>query len=250
MTKPTPLVAGNWKMNGLTSSQSEFEALETLIKDSKQANCEVLVCPPATLIASFAASANGTVKVGAQDCHFKDSGAHTGNISASMLKDIKCEYIIVGHSERRTEHSETSDLVHAKATAVHNQGLKAIICVGETEEERDAGKKEDVVLGQLIVSVPESATSENTSIGYEPIWAIGTGKTPTADDISKMHSCIRAALIERFGEDGALFRIIYGGSVKASNAVELMSAENVDGALVGGASLKATDFNGIVEAYR
>ncbi len=250
MTKPTPLVAGNWKMHGLSSSQAEFEALETLVSEQAKASCEVLICPPFTLVSAFASNVTGTVKVGAQNCHFNESGAHTGEISAEMLKDAGASYIIVGHSERRADNEETSDLVNAKAAAIHRAGVSAIVCVGETESERDAGQTETVVLGQLLVSVPDSATAANTVIGYEPVWAIGTGRTPTAADVAEIHSAIRTALVERFGEEGNEFRIIYGGSVKPSNANELMAADNVDGALVGGASLKASDFNGIVEAYR
>jgi len=237
-------------MNGVTASHSEFEALETLIKAGDNASCDVLVCPPFTLIASFSNLNSDVIAVGAQDCHANVSGAHTGDISAEMLKDVGAKYIIVGHSERRADHGETSDLIHEKAKAVHASGLTAIICVGETDSEREAGQTSDVVLGQLIVSLPDSCTAENTVVGYEPVWAIGTGKTPTVKDVAAIHSEIRAALVSRFGEAGSLFRIIYGGSVKASNAAELMGAVNVDGALVGGASLRASDFNGIIDAYR
>ncbi|UTW57463.1 triose-phosphate isomerase [Kordiimonas sp. SCSIO 12603] len=250
MTTPTPLVAGNWKMNGLSSSLAELEALETFVKEQAEASCELLICPPFTLVAAMAVKAGGSVKIGAQDCHFNKSGAHTGDISAEMLKDIGAEYIIVGHSERRADHEETSDTVNAKAAAIHGEGLSAIVCVGETEEERDAGQTETVVLGQLLVSVPDSATPTNTVIAYEPVWAIGTGKTPTVADVAEIHTAIRGALVERFGEAGKEFRILYGGSVKPSNADELMAADNVNGALVGGASLKASDFNGIIDAYR
>jgi triosephosphate isomerase (TIM) len=250
MQKPTPLVAGNWKMNGLNASHAEFEALGTLVSGARDAACEILICPPFTLVASFAAMVNTRVMVGAQDCHTAVSGAHTGDISAEMLSDAGAHYIIVGHSERRADHGESSELVHNKAVAVHKAGLNAIICVGETDAEREAGETSAVVLGQLAASLPEACTAENTVIGYEPVWAIGTGKTPTVDDVSAIHSEIRAALVARFGSAGTMFRIIYGGSVKAVNAVELMGADNVNGALVGGASLKAADFNGIIEAYR
>ena len=250
MKKPIPLVAGNWKMNGLTASHAEFEALDTFLKTESKAACEVLVCPPFTLVSSFANQKSKTIAVGAQDCHTAVSGAHTGDISAEMLKDAGASYIIVGHSERRADHEETSDVVNAKAQAVHAENLKAIICVGETESERDAGKTSEVVLGQLIVSLPDGCTSENTVIAYEPVWAIGTGKTPTVEDVAAIHTEIRSALEERFHEDGTAFRILYGGSVKPSNAGELMNAANVNGALVGGASLKAGDFNGIIDAYR
>ncbi len=250
MQKPHPLVAGNWKMNGVTASHAELEALSTLLKTDSPAECEVLICPPATLIASSSNMGLSAIKIGAQDCHSEVSGAHTGDISAVMLKDAGADYVIVGHSERRADHDESSDLINAKTKAVHNAGLRAIVCVGETDAERVAGDTSTVVLGQLLVSLPDSCTSENTVIGYEPVWAIGTGKTPTVEDVADIHTEIRTALTERFGEDGAMFRIIYGGSVKPSNAKELMAALNVDGALVGGASLKATDFNGIIAAYR
>jgi len=250
MDKPIPLVAGNWKMNGTNNSHSELEALETLVNEGANATCDILICPPFTLVASFANFGSSAIEIGAQDCHTAVSGAHTGDISAEMLKDAGAHYVIVGHSERRADHSETSDLINAKAQAVHACGLTAIICVGETNEEREAGQTSDVVLGQLIVSLPDSCTAANTVIGYEPVWAIGTGKTPTVEDVAAIHSEIREALVSRFGDDGAKFRIIYGGSVKASNAAALMAAANVDGALVGGASLKAVDLNGIVDAYR
>jgi triosephosphate isomerase len=249
MKKPMALVAGNWKMNGLAASQAELEALETLIVDGAAADCDVLVCPPFTLVGAFA-SYKSAVNIGAQDCHTSVSGAHTGDISAEMIADAGADYIIVGHSERRADHEETSDLINTKTQAVHTAGLKAIVCVGETEGERDAGKTAEVVLGQLIVSLPDGCTSSNTVIAYEPVWAIGTGKTPTVADVTAVHTEIRTSLVERFGDDGNMFRILYGGSVKPSNASELMAADNVNGALVGGASLKATDFNGIIDAYR
>jgi len=250
MDKPTALVAGNWKMNGTAPSIAEFEALETLVAEKTKAACDILICPPFTLISAMASSMKGTVYVGAQDCHFNASGAHTGDISAEMLKDSGATYIIVGHSERRADHGETSGLVKNKAKAVHTTGLTAIICIGETESERDAGDAEKIVLEQLAESLPTKATPENTVIAYEPVWAIGTGRTPTVEDVAEMHTAIRRALIARFGNEGGLFKILYGGSVKPSNAVELMGAENVNGALVGGASLKAHDFNGIIDAYR
>lgn len=250
MKKPIPLVAGNWKMNGLNASHAEFEALDSFLSSSDKAACEVLICPPFTLVASFANQNSDAIAVGAQDCHTAVSGAHTGDISAAMLKDSGASHIIVGHSERRADHAESSDLVNEKAKAIHAEDLKAIICVGETEAEREAGKTSEVVLGQLIVSLPDSCTADNTIVAYEPVWAIGTGKTPTVEDVAAIHTEIREALVERFGEDGNGFRLLYGGSVKPSNASELMAAANVDGALVGGASLKAADFNGIIDAYR
>lgn len=250
MDKPTALVAGNWKMNGLAASQAEFEALETLIAEKSDANCDVLICPPFTLVASMVASAKGSVAVGAQDCHFNVKGAHTGDVSAEMLKDAGASYVIVGHSERRADHGESSALVLSKTNAVHAAGLTAIVCVGETESERDAGDAEKVVLGQVAESLPAEATPENTIVAYEPVWAIGTGRTPTVQDVADIHTAIRGALVERFADAGNGFKVLYGGSVKPANAVELMGADNVNGALVGGASLKAHDFDGIIDAYR
>lgn len=248
--KPTALVAGNWKMNGLSASQSELEALGVLLKQGDAASCDVLICPPFTLISAFAASSPGGVAIGAQDCHANKSGAHTGDISAEMLRDAGASHVIVGHSERRADHGETSEFVLSKAEAVHAEGMVAIVCVGETEAERDGGKTLSVVLDQVMKSVPEASSPDNTIIAYEPVWAIGTGRTPTVEDVAEVHTAIRAALVERFENAGEGFAILYGGSVKPSNADELMAADNVNGALVGGASLKATDFNGIIEAYR
>jgi len=248
MTSPKALVAGNWKMNGLLSSGSEFSALDQLVRDNG-ANCDVLICPPATLISSLANIGSEAVQLGGQDCHTAQTGAHTGDVSAEMLKDLGCAYVIVGHSERRTDHGETNETVNAKAVAGQSQDLIAIICVGETEAERDAGQAVEVVTSQVRASIPDSATSENTIIAYEPVWAIGTGRTPTTDDVAEMHEAIRGVLNERFGESGGSINILYGGSVKPANAKELMSVANVDGALVGGASLTADSFYGIIAAY-
>ncbi len=248
--KPTALVAGNWKMNGLSASQSELETLGALLKQGDAAACGVLICPPFTLVGAFAAAAPEGVSIGAQDCHAGKSGAHTGDIAAEMVRDAGGTHIIVGHSERRADYSESSELVRAKAEAVHSEGMVAIICVGETEAERDAGRTLEVVLDQVMKSVPDVASPDNTVVAYEPVWAIGTGRTPTVDDVAEVHTAIRAALVERFGNAGDGFAILYGGSVKPSNATELMAADNVNGALVGGASLKAVDFNGIIDAYR
>lgn len=245
MSKPTALVAGNWKMNGLLESAAVIEQLHENIQ-AKGAKCHVLICPPATLIASLS---NKGVAIGAQDCHMNERGAHTGDISAVMLKDLGCGHVIVGHSERRADHGETNEMVQAKAQAVQKQGMTAIICVGETIDEREAGKAIDVVSSQVIASIPEAAEVSNTVIAYEPVWAIGTGKVPTAGDVEEVHGVIRGLLQERFGDQGASVKILYGGSVKASNAVELMSVNNVNGALVGGASLAADDFYGIIQAY-
>jgi len=247
--KPMPLVAGNWKMNGLRASQAELDTLKHMVAEAPP-QCEVLICPPFTLVGSFAETSGETIAIGGQDCHARASGAHTGDISAAMLKDCGAEYVIVGHSERRADHGETDDMVRAKAEAVLAEGLKAIVCAGESESVRDAGKACGHVLGQLAASVPEGATPENTVVAYEPVWAIGTGRTPTTYDLAEMHGAIRSALVERFGAAGNAFRILYGGSVKASNAHDLMAVDNVDGGLIGGASLKAGDFNGILDAYR
>src|SRR3984957_4535963 len=238
-----PLIAGNWKMNGLKSSSVEFEAMLAGAPDVA-AKADLLVCPPATLIAAFADKARGsrTLKVGAQDCHPKASGAHTGDISAEMLADAGASAIIVGHSERRADHGESDVLVRQKAEAVWRAGLTAIVCIGETQHQRDAGQTLEICRGQLNLSLPDAATSGNLVVAYEPVWAIGTGLTPTVGDVEQIHGFIRELLIARFKGDGAAIRILYGGSVKPSNAAELMAVANVNGALVGGASLKASDF--------
>ena len=249
-SKPRPLVAGNWKMNGLKASAKEIAALGEKLAAGKKPGCEILVCPPATLLSTFASLVGAAgLGLGAQDCHPKASGAHTGDISAEMLADIGCAYVIVGHSERRADHHEDDELVRAKAEAAHRAGLTAIICVGETEVERDAGDTLEIVAGQIADSVPPNATAANTVIAYEPVWAIGTGRTPSADDVAEVHGLIRNALQMRLGETAQAMRILYGGSVKPANAKELMAVSNVDGALVGGASLKAEDFWGIIGAY-
>lgn len=246
-----PLVAGNWKMNGLKESVAELEALIAGFDKELAAKVDTMICPPATLVASFAAAAvDSVVAIGAQDCHMNVSGAHTGDLSAHMFLDAGADAIIVGHSERRADHGESDAVVNSKARAVWDQGLVAIICVGETEEERKSGKTLDVIKSQLAGSVPEGATADNTVIAYEPVWAIGTGLTPTAGDVAEVHAVMREELTKAFGEEGDVMRLLYGGSVKASNAVELMGVDNVDGALVGGASLKAADFLGILAAYK
>ncbi|MEX3009074.1 triose-phosphate isomerase [Hoeflea sp. TYP-13] len=246
-----PLVAGNWKMNGNRDSLREITAMATGIDASLREKIDALICPPATLVYLAAAAVQDTgVSIGGQDCHTAASGAHTGDISAAMMRDAAATHIIVGHSERRTDHGESSETVRTKAEAVHGEDLVAIICIGETKEERDAGKALDVLKSQLDASVPDAATAENTVIAYEPVWAIGTGVTPTAADVEEAHAFMRRELEARFGGNGAAMRLLYGGSVKPSNAAELMSVRNVDGALVGGASLKADDFLAICEAYR
>src|SRR5262245_40085279 len=238
-----PLIAGNWKMNGLKASLGEFEAMLAGAA-SVAAKADLLVCPPATLVAAFAEKARGAkaFAVGAQDCHPKASGAHTGDISAEMLADAGAKAIIVGHSERRIDHGERDALVRQKAEAVWRAGLTAIVCIGETREQRDTGSTLDICGGQLKASLPDGATADNLVVAYEPVWAIGTGLTPTVADVEQVHRFIREALVKRFSGQGARSRILYGGSVKPSNAAELMAIANVNGALVGGASLKAADF--------
>jgi triosephosphate isomerase (TIM) len=247
-----PLVAGNWKMNGVTASLDEALKIEAgLATSMKSVNADVMICPPATLIAALAKAAKGSrLQVGAQDCHVNASGAHTGDISPEMLADAGASAVIVGHSERRADHGESDATVKAKAEAAHRAKLLAIVCVGETAEQRKAGATLRVVGGQLEHSLPDGANAANTVIAYEPVWAIGTGLVPTTADVAEVHAALRAALVARLGTDGAGMRILYGGSVKPSNAKELMSVPNVNGALVGGASLKAADFIGIVAAYQ
>ena len=242
-----PLIAGNWKMNGLKSSFGEFEAM-IAGAPAVAVKADLLVCPPATLIAALADKAAGSnsllgiLTVGAQDCHPKASGAHTGDLSAEMLADTGASAIIVGHSERRADHGESDALVRQKAEAAWRAGLTAIVCIGETREQRDQGQTLDICGGQLKGSLPDHATAANLVVAYEPVWAIGTGLTPTAKDVEQVHGFIRDSLIKRFAGEGARIRILYGGSVKPSNAAELMAVQNVNGALVGGASLKAADF--------
>src|SRR4051795_7086052 len=237
-----PLIAGNWKMNGLKSALGEFEAM-IAGAGALAGKADLLVCPPATLIAGFADKALGSkLAVGAQDCHPKASGAHTGDLSAEMLADAGASFVIVGHSERRADHGETDAMVRQKAEAAWRAGLIAIVCIGETRVQRDAGQTLDICGGQLGGSLPDGATAANLVVAYEPVWAIGTGLTPTVKDIKQVHQFIRDKLIARFKHEGTTIRILYGGSVKPSNAAELMAVANVNGALVGGASLKAADF--------
>ncbi|MDF2809129.1 MAG: triose-phosphate isomerase [Microvirga sp.] len=245
-----PLVAGNWKMNGLRASAAELEAMIAAYDASLQASAELVVCPPATLLGAFPALAAGTgLTIGAQDCHPDPAGAHTGDISAEMIADAGGGFVIVGHSERRAEHAETNALVRRKAEAARRAGLVAIVCVGESEAERDAGRALEVVVGQIDGSVPESATGENLVIAYEPIWAIGTGRTPSEVDIEEVHRAMRQALRARFGAEAERIRLLYGGSVKPENARTILKLADVDGALVGGASLKAASFIAIARAY-
>ena len=239
------LIAGNWKMNGLISSQAEIEALKGLTGGA----CDIVVCPPFTLIDRAVEQAkDSNLVIGAQDCHAQQSGAHTGDISAEMLADIGVRYVIIGHSERRVSHGEDDEIVLAKIVAARRAGLIAIVCVGETRHERDEGRAIEVVGGQLRESVPEGATSANLVIAYEPVWAIGTGLVPTTEQIEEVHGAIRQILEERLGDDGHSVKILYGGSVKASNAAVIFRLRNVDGALVGGASLKASEFARIISA--
>jgi len=241
------LVAGNWKMNGLASSLAELTALKEGLVRTPPA-CDVLVCPPATLIAQAAWAIKGAFALGGQNCHAQARGAFTGDISAEMLKDAGASHVIVGHSERRQYHSETSAEVAAKAQAAWRAGLKAIICIGESLDERKAGSADHICQAQLKDSVPDGAMPANTVIAYEPVWAIGTGVTPTSADIAAMHAHIRACLVARLGEGARQMLILYGGSVNPGNAVDILSLPEVGGALVGGASLKSEDFLRIIAA--
>lgn len=244
-----PLVAGNWKMNGQRQQLNELKAMgEGAL--SLAGKIDMLICPPATLLyVATALLTDSPLEIGAQDCHAAQSGAYTGDISAAMIADCFGTHVIVGHSERRTLHGENDALVRAKAEAAHAAELTAIVCIGETEAERKGGQTLDVLETQLAGSVPDGATSENTVIAYEPVWAIGTGLTPTAADVAEAHAFMRKELVARFGAEGAKMRILYGGSVKPSNAAELMAVDNVDGALIGGASLKSSDFLAICGVY-
>ncbi|NEY88728.1 triose-phosphate isomerase [Tabrizicola oligotrophica] len=240
------LAAGNWKMNGTRAGLAEVQALLAAQPDPA---CEMLLCPPATLIAAMAALTQGSrLQVGAQDCHARASGAHTGDLSAAMLADAGASHVILGHSERRADHGETDAQVRTKAEAAIATGLVAIVCLGETEAERDAGQTLEVIGAQLDGSVPEDATAANLVIAYEPVWAIGTGRTPTIAQIAEVHGFLRARLTARIGAEAAGVRLLYGGSVKPGNAAEIFAVPDVDGALVGGASLKAADFAPIVAA--
>jgi triosephosphate isomerase (TIM) len=241
------LAAGNWKMNGLRSAMQEVTALNAAVPDPA---CDVVICPPATLICTMAEAASGMrLAVGGQDCHAAASGAHTGDISAGMLADAGAKYVILGHSERRADHGESSDLVRLKTNAAWGARLTAIVCVGETLAQREAANTLDIIGGQLAASIPDGATAANLVVAYEPIWAIGTGKIPTYDEIGAVHDFIRSRLEQRFGAGvGLAVRILYGGSVNPGNAAEIFAVSNVDGGLVGGASLKASDFSRIVAA--
>jgi triosephosphate isomerase (TIM) len=244
------LAAGNWKMHGLRADLAEARRVRERLTDPNFApGVDVMICPPATLIGALAHEAGGTrLLVGGQDCHTAASGAHTGDISAEMLKDAGASAVIVGHSERRAEHGERDAMVKAKANAAHRAGLLAIVCIGETAAERAAGETLPVVARQLAGSLPDRSTPGNTVIAYEPIWAIGTGITASPDAVAQVHAHLRRLLASHLGQDAKRVRILYGGSVKPDNARELMAVANVDGALVGGASLKSEDFLAIITA--
>jgi triosephosphate isomerase (TIM) len=247
--KLRPLVAGNWKMHGFAASVAEFKRIVEG-GSALAARADLMICPPATLIAGFAVAARGsTVTIGGQDCHADASGAHTGDIAAEMLKDAGAAAVIVGHSERRTDHHETDAQVRAKALAAHRAGLAAIVCIGERRAEREADRTLEVIGRQFDGSLPVSATGANLVVAYEPVWAIGTGLTPTPANVAEAHGFIRKRLNERYGAAGNAVRILYGGSVKPENAAELLGVAEVNGALVGGASLKAADFLAIAKVY-
>ncbi len=248
MIQRRKVAVGNWKMNGLSAALSEVDAL---IVSHPNPECDVVICPPATLIAQLnwrILHAKAAFKIGGQDCHAENSGAHTGDISASMLKDAGASHVILGHSERRADRGETDSLVRAKSEIAIATGLIAIVCVGETESQRDAGSTLAVVGTQLSASLPDQVNATNAIIAYEPVWAIGTGRTPTLKEIAEVHDFLREKLIARFGAEGNAFRILYGGSVKPGNAAEIFAVPNVDGGLVGGASLNAADFGPIISA--
>ena len=241
------LAAGNWKMNGTGPALAELESLAHTFPDP---SVDILICPPATLLHRASQTVHHTgIAVGGQDCHAATSGAHTGDLSAEMLKDAGANSVILGHSERREDHGEQNEDVRAKARTAMDTGLTAIICVGESLEQREAANTLDIIGGQMSGSIPDQSTGGNLVVAYEPIWAIGTGKVPTLEEIGEVHDFMRARLERRFGEGvGRSVRLLYGGSVKPSNAAEIFGVSNVDGALVGGASLKAEDFSGIIRA--
>jgi triosephosphate isomerase len=230
-----PLIAGNWKMNGLHIALEQVDMIAALAPTGP----ELLICPPSTLIAYLS---DRDISIGGQNCHTEQSGAHTGDVSAEMLADAGAVAVIVGHSERRADYGETNDIVRAKAKAAYRAGLTAIICIGETEAERDSGEALELATRQIVGSVPAEATAENTVIAYEPIWAIGTGRVPELNEIEEMHAHIRGRLAARLGQEADHIRILYGGSMKPDNAASILAQPNVDGGLIGGASLKAADF--------
>jgi len=246
---PRPFIAANWKMNGLRRDGIDRARSLVALASAHEAACDVLVCPPALLLGEIRSAFDGSsIFVGGQDCHMAQSGAHTGDISAVMLADIGCTHVIVGHSERRADHRENDEIVRNKAEAAHAAGLKAIVCVGESEAERDAGNAIAVVTGQLKGSLPETANFDTTIIAYEPCWAIGTGRTPSLADIGEMHAAIHNFWATQFSDAKNALRVLYGGSVKADNAKDILATTGVNGALVGGASLNADDFWAICRA--
>ncbi len=244
------LIAGNWKMNGRLADGTDLaKGIAAEVKAMGKPRCEFLVCPPFTILGAVKKALRGAkVALGAQDCHFETKGAHTGDVSPLMLTDLGCSYVILGHSERRADHGESNELINKKAVAAHEAGLKTVICIGETLSQRDAGKTIDVCTAQILGSVPDNSTATDTVIAYEPVWAIGTGKTPTAADVEEVHAAVRKVLAKKIGKGNAnKMRILYGGSVKPSNAKEFLSLPDVDGALIGGASLKVEDFMAIAK---
>jgi triosephosphate isomerase len=246
----TQLIAGNWKMNGLLAQRSEVATLANALKGRHKLP-EVLICPPATLLRALIEAVHGTpIKLGGQTCHPQANGAHTGDVSAEMLKDAGASHVIVGHSERRADHNETDTQVSAQAMAAWRAGLAAIICIGETEAERAAGRTESVLAEQIAGSIANGATPSNAAVAYEPVWAIGTGKTASLADIEAAHAFIRTRIEAKLGAGGRAVRVLYGGSVKPANANEILSTNGVDGVLVGGASLKAADFLAIIDGAR
>ncbi len=244
------LIAGNWKMNLLLASGTALaKEVAEMSKKIDNKTCQFLICPPFTLLTNVKKALRGSkVCLGAQDAHFNIKGAHTGDVSPQMLTDVGCKYVILGHSERRADHFETNEIVNKKAMLAHENGLISIICVGETLEQREKGKALDICSAQVLGSLPEDSNAKNTVIAYEPVWAIGTGKTPTPQDVAEVHSAIRTTVAKKFGKATASkMQILYGGSVKPSNAKSFLGLEDVDGALIGGASLKADDFIAIAE---
>ena len=250
MAEIRPLIAGNWKMNGARrQALAEVRKVARALARRSRGEAEVLLCPPAILVPVLAETlAAAGIHVGGQDCHAREAGAHTGDLSAEMLAEAGCGYCLVGHSERRADHGETDAMVRTKAAAAHRAGLVAIVCVGETKAARRRGQALDVVARQLSRSLPTACTATDTVVAYEPVWAIGTGLVATVADVAEMHAMIRARLRRRFRGEGAAMRILYGGSVNAGNAAELLSVAEVNGALVGGASLTAEDFRPIIKA--
>lgn len=251
MSARRPLIAGNWKMNGLRAdARTLADEIATLRKSKPDDAFDLLICPPFTLLETVGHVINDSgVFLGAQTCHSAEKGAHTGDISPVMLNDAGCSHVILGHSERRTDHGESNELVKEKAVSAHHQELITIICVGETEDERESGRALDVVATQIKNSVPDSTTAQNTVIAYEPVWAIGTGKVATPDDVQEVHADIRKTLAQRLSQEIADgIRILYGGSMKPANAPELLALNDVDGGLIGGAALKAEDFWAIAQS--